>query len=63
MTITSSDETWEGLTGRVTESVPGLLDQIPGTHFHLVGNHDMIENYHEALRRARQQPKLARTSD
>ncbi len=34
---------WNGLRGRLTESVPGLLDTLGGKHFYLVGNGAMIE--------------------
>jgi NAD(P)H-flavin reductase len=44
--------TWRGLKGRVTESVPPLLGDLKGLHFHLVGNGSMLMDYYEALQRA-----------
>lgn len=40
---------WGGLRGRVTESVPPLLNRLGGTHFYLVGNGAMIEEMRLAL--------------
>ena len=34
---------WEGMRGRLTESVPPLLDRLGGRHYYLVGNGAMIE--------------------
>ena len=40
---------WRGLRGRVTESVPPLLETLGGKHFYLVGNGAMIEEMSEVL--------------
>ncbi len=40
---------WSGLRGRLTESVPPLLDRLGGRHFYLVGNGAMIEEMRLAL--------------
>jgi propane monooxygenase reductase subunit len=40
---------WEGLRGRVTETVPPLLPALGGKHFYLVGNGAMTEEMSEAL--------------
>lgn len=40
---------WTGLRGRVTETVPPLLETLGGKHFYLVGNGAMIEEMSEAL--------------
>jgi len=40
---------WEGLHGRLTESVPPLLDRLGGRHFYLIGNGAMIEEMRLAL--------------
>jgi ferredoxin-NADP reductase len=40
---------WQGLRGRITESVPPLLKTLGGKHFYLVGNGAMIEEMSEAL--------------
>lgn len=40
---------WQGLTGRVTESVPPLLNSLADSHFVLCGNGAMIAELHGAL--------------
>ncbi|MBW3614610.1 MAG: hypothetical protein KY439_04770 [Actinobacteria bacterium] len=40
---------WTGLRGRLTESVPPLLETLGGKHFYLVGNGAMIEEMRLAL--------------
>lgn len=40
---------WTGLSGRLTESVPPLLDTLGGKHFYLCGNGAMIEDFSSAL--------------
>lgn len=40
---------WTGLRGRLTESVPPLLDRLGGRHYYLVGNGAMIEEMRLAL--------------
>ncbi len=40
---------WEGLHGRLTESVPPLLETLGGKHFYLVGNGAMIEEISASL--------------
>src|SRR6185436_17577662 len=37
-TLSQPHAGWKGLRGRVTASVPPLLDPLDGLHFHLVGN-------------------------
>jgi NAD(P)H-flavin reductase len=49
ITYTNPPENWEGLSGRVTESIPPLLKNIDNTHFHLVGNGNMIGEFRAAL--------------
>lgn len=40
---------WNGLRGRITESVPPLLDALGGKHFYLVGNGEMIAQMSSVL--------------
>jgi ferredoxin-NADP reductase len=40
---------WDQLRGRVTESVPPLLDKLGGTRFYLCGNGAMVEEMELAL--------------
>ena len=42
---------WKGLSGRISESVPGLIDFPRETHFHLVGNGAMLAEMEAALAR------------
>lgn len=48
-TLTQPTPSWPGLRGRVTESVPGLIERPRETHFHLVGNGLMIVEMEAAL--------------
>ena len=48
-TLTQPATEWEGLRGRVTESVPPLVAKPRETHFHLVGNGAMIVEMEAAL--------------
>jgi NAD(P)H-flavin reductase len=43
---------WQGLKGRVTQTVPPALGPLDGLHFHVVGNGSMLMDFYEALRRA-----------
>jgi len=49
ISLSEPPESWEGLRGRVTESVPPLLSTLGGKHYYLVGNGAMIEEMSEAL--------------
>ncbi len=49
ISLSEPPESWEGLRGRVTETVPPLLSTLGGKHFYLVGNGAMIEEMSEAL--------------
>ena len=40
---------WAGLRGRLTESVPPLLERLGGCHYYMVGNGAMIEELCSAL--------------
>ena len=53
-TLTQPSGTWHGLTGRVTECVPGRIDsqELGLYHFHLVGNGEMVHLMRRALHRA-----------
>lgn len=53
-TLTQPSNGWRGLTGRVTECVPYLIDRerLGTYHFHLVGNGDMVHLVRRALHRA-----------
>jgi NAD(P)H-flavin reductase len=53
-TVTHPSKTWNGLTGRVTECVPYLIDthKLEAYHFHLVGNGEMVHLVQSALHRA-----------
>ena len=48
-TLSRPAETWQGLRGRVTESVPALIANPLTCHFHLVGNKAMLEEMEAAL--------------
>jgi len=52
--VTHPSKAWRGLTGRVTECVPGQLDKdkLETYHFHLVGNGEMVHLVRKALHRA-----------
>jgi ferredoxin-NADP reductase len=52
--LTQPSDRWRGLKGRVTESVPSLLDsqKLSSYHFHLVGNGEMVNLVEAALHRA-----------
>ena len=49
ITLSQPPPTWGGLRGRLTETVPGLLETLGGKHYYLVGNGAMIEEMTEAL--------------
>lgn len=49
-TFTQPNSSWDGLKGRVTESVPSLLNDLDNTHFHLVGNGKMVWEFISALK-------------
>lgn len=52
-TLSSPEDTWQGLRGRVTESVPKLIERdLDGCHFHLVGNGEMVHLVRRTLHRA-----------
>jgi NAD(P)H-flavin reductase len=53
-TLTQSSYRWRGLKGRVTETVPSLLESVrlSSCHFHLVGNGEMVNLVEAALHRA-----------
>jgi NAD(P)H-flavin reductase len=53
-TLTQPSKNWRGLTGRVTECVPELIDgrKLYTYHFHLVGNGEMVHLMRKALHRA-----------
>lgn len=40
---------WRGHRGRLTETVPQLVDEVDGKHFYLIGNGAMIEEVRVAL--------------
>ncbi len=48
-TLSSPNDRWRGLRGRVTESVPPLLETLSNAHFYLVGNGEMIAELSQAL--------------
>src|SRR5205823_10687075 len=52
--LTRPPRGWLGLEGRVTECVPRQLDrnQLHASHFHLVGNGEMVQLMRKALHRA-----------
>lgn len=50
ISLSQPPEEWTGLRGRVTESVPPLLDDLEGKRFFLAGNGAMIEELASALR-------------
>ncbi|HET7488661.1 MAG TPA: FAD-binding oxidoreductase [Acidimicrobiales bacterium] len=49
VSLSQASAAWDGLRGRVTESVPPLLDRLGGRHFVLCGNGSMIEELSAAL--------------
>ena len=49
ITLSQPPPGWQGLRGRLTETVPGLLETLGGKHYYLVGNGAMIEEMSEAL--------------
>lgn len=49
ISLSQPPEGWDGLCGRVTESVPPLLDKVGGTRYYLVGNGRMLEEMALAL--------------
>ena len=53
-TLTRPSSSWRGLTGRLTERVPELIDtaNLQTYHFHLVGNGGMVHLVRQALYRA-----------
>ena len=40
---------WQGLRGRVSESMPAVLGPVRDLHFHLVGNGDMVVELYKVL--------------
>lgn len=49
-TLTQPISQWNGLKGRVTESIPPLLNNLNNTHFHLVGNGKMVYELMDSLK-------------
>jgi ferredoxin-NADP reductase len=49
VSLSRPGEDWPGLRGRLTETVPGLLETLGGKRFYLVGNGAMIEEMSTAL--------------
>jgi ferredoxin-NADP reductase len=49
ISLSQPPQGWTGLRGRLTESVPPLLETLGGKHFYLVGNGAMIEDVRAAL--------------
>ena len=49
LTLSRPSPRWTGLRGRITETVPPLLETLGGKHFYLVGNGAMIEEMECAL--------------
>ncbi len=49
VSLSQPPEGWAGLRGRVTESVPRLLERLGGTRFYLAGNGAMAEEMEVAL--------------
>ena len=49
ISLSQPPEGWRGLRGRLTESVPPLLETLGGKHYYLVGNGAMIEEMSNAL--------------
>ncbi len=49
ISLSQPPPSWTGLRGRVTETVPPLLETLAGKHFYLVGNGAMIEEMRLAL--------------
>jgi ferredoxin-NADP reductase len=49
ISLSQPPHTWNGLRGRLTHTVPTLLDSLGGKHFYLVGNGAMIEEIASAL--------------
>ena len=50
ITLSSPNREWPPLRGRVTETVPPLLETVGDKHFYLVGNGAMIAEMSQALR-------------
>jgi NAD(P)H-flavin reductase len=48
--LSQANPDWKGLRGRVTDSMGPHLGPIARTHFHLIGNGDMVVELYEALR-------------
>lgn len=49
ITLSQPSPHWEGLRGRITESVPPLLGSVEGKQYHLVGNGAMIAEMAQVL--------------
>ncbi len=49
ISLSQPDEAWEGLRGRVTETVPQRLPTLADKHFFLVGNGAMIDELSTAI--------------
>ena len=49
LSLSQPPEGWRDLTGRLTETVPPLLETLGGKHFYLAGNGAMIEEMSAAL--------------
>lgn len=49
-TFTKADDSWNGFRGRVTEVIPPLINDFENTHFHLVGNGQMVSEFIDALK-------------
>lgn len=56
--LTRPERPWDGLVGRVTETLPELFESLAGAHVHLVGNGAMVAEMKEGLRRAGYPPHL-----
>jgi CDP-4-dehydro-6-deoxyglucose reductase, E3 len=52
-TVARPSKSWQGLTGRVTDTVPLYIDKskLDVYHFHLVGNGEMVHLVRQALHR------------
>ncbi|HET9442071.1 MAG TPA: hypothetical protein VFO65_02040, partial [Acidimicrobiales bacterium] len=49
ITLSQPPEAWTGLRGRLTETVPPLLETLGGKHYYLVGNGAMVQEMEAAL--------------
>jgi ferredoxin-NADP reductase len=49
ISLSQPPDSWRGLRGRLTESVPPLLETLDGKHFYLCGNGAMIAELSRAL--------------